>query len=65
MCTCVRKGDRENDNVTSERGIGEKKYKERKKERKGWKKEEEEERNAFTRAGLENKKEKRLERVGL
>lgn len=64
MCTCVRKGDRENDNVTSERGIGEKKI-QGKKERKGWKKEEEEERNAFTRAGLENKKEKRLERVGL
>lgn len=36
-----------------------------KKERKGWKKEEEEERNAFTRAGFENKKEKRLGRVGL
>lgn len=35
------------------------------KERKGWKKEKEEERNAFTRAGLKNKKDKRLERAGL
>lgn len=37
----------------------------RKERKKGVEKEEEEERNAFTRAGLENKKEKRLERVGL